>query len=96
VGRAAAVSLVRFVARGVALDTVSDVATALRRDRADLIQKAAGWLLREAGRSQPRRLEQYLIANGPTIPRTTIRYAIERFPLAKRQTLLAATKSARR
>jgi 3-methyladenine DNA glycosylase AlkD len=96
VRRAAAVSLVRLAARGLELDTAFAVATALRIDRADLIQKAAGWLLREAGRTDPERLERYLIANGPAIPRTTIRYAIERFPNAKRSALLAATKRPRR
>jgi 3-methyladenine DNA glycosylase AlkD len=90
------VSLVRLAARGLELDTAFAVATALRIDRADLIQKAAGWLLREAGRTDPARLERYLIANGPAIPRTTIRYAIERFPNAKRSALLAATKRPRR
>ena len=44
------------------------------------------------GDFSPRRLERYLLANGPTIPRTTVRYAIERFPERKRRELLAATR----
>ena len=38
------------------------------------------------------RLERYLRANGAAIPRTTLRYAIERFPEARRRALLAATR----
>jgi 3-methyladenine DNA glycosylase AlkD len=92
VRRASAVSLVRLAARGLALDAAFGVATTLRPDRNDLIHKAAGWLLRECGRTDPHRLERYLIANGPEIPRTTIRYAIERFPAPARAALLAATR----
>jgi 3-methyladenine DNA glycosylase AlkD len=92
VRRAAAVSLVRLAARGQALDVAYGVATALRPDRHDLIHKAAGWLLREAGRTDRRRLEHYLVAHGLAIPRTTLRYAIEHFPPAQRKRLLAATR----
>ena len=93
VRRAAAVSLVRLAARGIALDDAYDVAIALRRDEHDLIHKAAGWLLRESGKTDPARLERHLLAHGPAIPRTTLRYAIERFPPGKRRILLAATRS---
>jgi 3-methyladenine DNA glycosylase AlkD len=57
-----------------------------------LLQKAVGWMLREAGKVDDVRLERYLRANGPSIPRTTVRYAIERFPSAKRRELLAVTR----
>ena len=50
-------------------------------------------MLREAGKADAGRLERYLRANGPKIPRTTVRYAIERFPPAKRRELLDATRS---
>jgi len=95
VRRAAAVSLVRLAARGRSLDDVYDVASALRCDEHDLIHKAAGWLLREAGRTDQVRLERHLLINGPEIPRTTVRYAIERFPDGKRRKLLAATRARR-
>ena len=61
-------------------------------DREDLIQKAVGWALREAGKSDMGRLEQYLRENGPRIPRTTLRYAIERFSPRRRRELLVATR----
>lgn len=94
VRRAAAVGLIPSVRRGLALDLAYEVAAALHADRHDLIQKAVGWMLREAGKVDAPRLERYLRANGPAIPRTTLRYAIERFPEGKRRALLAATRAA--
>jgi 3-methyladenine DNA glycosylase AlkD len=95
VRRAAAVSLVRMARRGQALDVAYGVAAALREDRADLIHKATGWLLREAGKTDPARLERFLLRQGQHLPRTALRYAIERFPAARRRQLMALT-SARR
>ena len=60
--------------------------------RDDLVQKANGWLLREAGKRDMERLEKFLLANGPLMPRTTLRYAIERFPTEKRKHLLMQTR----
>jgi len=93
VRRASAVSLIPSVRQGLALDAAYRVAKVLHADPEDLIQKAVGWMLREAGKADMRRLEQYLRANGPRIPRTTVRYAIERFPAAARRDLLLATKA---
>lgn len=93
VRRAAAVSLVGLSRRGVALDAAYEVAAALHPDPADLIHKAVGWLLREAGKADMPRLERYLREHNTAIPRTTVRYAIERFPPARRQDLLAATRA---
>jgi 3-methyladenine DNA glycosylase AlkD len=93
VRRAAAVGLIPLARRGSALATAYAVARHLHRDEADLIQKAVGWMLREAGKADAARLERYLLANGSRIPRTTLRYAIERFPPAKRRELLARTRT---
>jgi hypothetical protein len=93
VRRASAVALIPAMRRGLALDLAYDVARMLHADGEDLIQKAVGWMLREAGKQDSDRLERYLRANGPATPRTTLRYAIERFPPAKRQALLAATRA---
>jgi 3-methyladenine DNA glycosylase AlkD len=81
--------------KGYGLDAAYAVARALHGDKEDLIQKAVGWMLRDAGKYDARRLEQHLRRHGPSIPRTTVRYAIERFPPAKRRALLAATKTPR-
>jgi 3-methyladenine DNA glycosylase AlkD len=93
VRRAAAVGIIKLVSRGKALDQAYATARALHGDREDLIQKAVGWMLREAGRTDRRRLERYLRKHGARIPRTTLRYAIEHFPPAQRRELLAATSS---
>jgi len=54
--------------------------------------EANGWLLREAGKTDEKRLERFLLRHGKAIPRTTVRYAIERFPESKRKQLLGMTK----
>ena len=56
------------------------------------MHKALGWLLREAGKTDMKRLRQFLLKHGPTIPRTTLRYAIERFPTKDRAKLLQKTR----
>jgi 3-methyladenine DNA glycosylase AlkD len=86
------VSLIPSVRHGAALDTGYEVARRLHSDREDLLQKAVGWMLREAGKADAGRLEHHLRANGPSIPRTTVRYAIERFSPAKRRELMAVTR----
>jgi 3-methyladenine DNA glycosylase AlkD len=92
VRRAAAVSLVPLARRGRALDASYRVAAALFEDDHDLIHKATGWLLREAGKTDMPRLERFLRSRGPRIPRTTLRYAIERFPERRRKRLLEETR----
>jgi len=58
----------------------------------DLVQKASGWLLREAGKTDMGRLEKFLLKHGAAIPRTTLRYAIERFDEKKRKEILLRTR----
>lgn len=92
VRRAAAVGLIPLLRRGQALPLGYQVARHLHRDDADLIQKAVGWMLRETGKADPQRLEHYLRQTGARMPRTTLRYAIERFPPALRAELLQVTR----
>jgi 3-methyladenine DNA glycosylase AlkD len=92
VRRASAVALLAAIRRGLALDAAYIVAKALHADREDLIQKAVGWMLREAGKQDAGRLERYLRAEGAAIPRTTLRYAIERFPATTRRALLTTAR----
>ncbi len=94
VRRAVLVALVPLARRGQQLALAYSVVTRLQPDRNDLIQKAAGWLLRECGQTNPRRLATYLMAHGPRVPRTTLRYAIEHFAPAQRDELLARTRPA--
>ncbi len=91
--RASAVSFVKPAGKGRYLDHAYRSVTALLPDSHDLIHKASGWLLREAGKADILRLEKYLLEHGPAIPRTTVRYAIERFPKARRQMILQKTRA---
>lgn len=95
VRRASAVALIKpaVKAQGAALDAAYGVATALRDDSHDLIHKAVGWLLRECGHVDADRLVSYLRHGGSAIPRTTLRYAIERFPPTLRSELLRTTRA---
>ncbi len=88
VRRASIVGLLHPVRRGDALDVLYSAAKVLHVDENDLIQKAVGWALREAGKVDSVRLERYLRANVARIPRTTFRYAVERFSPKRRAQLM--------
>ncbi len=90
--RAAVVTFVPLARRGERLDQAYALVADLFSDREDLMHKACGWLLREVGKTDMPRLERFLLQHGPAIPRTTVRYAIERFPPRRRKQLLEATR----
>jgi 3-methyladenine DNA glycosylase AlkD len=92
VRRAALVTLVPFARHGDLLDTTYALAAEHFRDPEDLMHKAMGWLLREAGKADAERLRRFLLKHGPAIPRTTLRYAIERFGPSERKRLLEETR----
>lgn len=92
VKRASAVSFIKLAKREEFLDAIYGVAASLFPVDDDLIHKAAGWLLREAGKRDPKRLRTFLLEHGRAVPRTTLRYAIERFQEAERKSLLVQTR----
>lgn len=82
------VSTMQFIRHGQTADTYA-IADILLNHKHDLIQKAVGWLLREAGKRNPDALRQWLEPRVHTMPRTALRYAIEKFPDSERRAWLA-------
>jgi len=60
----------------------------LLKDKHDLIHKAVGWVLREIGKKDEKILEDFLKKHYKNIPRTSLRYSIERFEEEKRKMFL--------
>jgi len=90
--RGAAVAFIPLVKKKAHRRTAYKIASRLLDDNEDLMHKAVGWLLRESGKSDMAQLERFLCKNGPAMPRTTVRYAIERFPAIERKRLLKVTR----
>ncbi len=73
------------------LETTIELAEILLPHPHDLIHKAVGWMLRELGKQNEPMLMLFLKQYSSEMPRTMLRYAIEKFPAAKRKKLLAGT-----
>ena len=84
------VSTMQFLRHGDLDDTyaIADIFLAKPKPLHDLLQKAVGWLLREAGKRDEQRLRVWLSKRYSTMPRTMLRYAIEKFPEEERRKLM--------
>jgi len=88
--RIAILSTFYFIRQNDFSDTLR-ISTILLRDDHDLIHKAVGWMLREVGKRSLDSEERFLQKHYRDMPRTMLRYAIERFPEAKRKKYLKGT-----
>ncbi|ELR71998.1 Putative DNA alkylation repair enzyme [Fulvivirga imtechensis AK7] len=78
--RAAAVTLIIPARKGKFLQDIFDIADILLNDQDDLVQKGYGWMLKAASESHQREVYDYVIKNKAFMPRTALRYAIEKMP----------------
>ncbi|MFA5383018.1 MAG: DNA alkylation repair protein [Candidatus Micrarchaeia archaeon] len=78
--RAAAVSLIVPAKRGLFFKEALEIADILMMDKEDLVQKGYGWLLKEESRTKQKDIFNYVIKNKKVMPRTALRYAIEKMP----------------
>ena len=88
--RIAIVSTFHFIKRNEFRPTLK-IAALLLRDPQDLIHKATGWMLREVGKRDRTALDRFLKKHYRRMPRTMLRYAIERHPERIRKQYLAGT-----
>ncbi len=86
--RIAIVSTFDFIKKN-SFEEAFAVSELLLNDKHDLIHKAVGWMLREAGKRDQKAEERFLKKHYKKMPRTMLRYAIERFPEKKRKAYLA-------
>ncbi len=85
--RIAIISTLAFIKKDNYKDTLK-IAEILLQDEHDLIHKAVGWMLREVGKRSPESEVGFLDRYHSVMPRTMLRYAIERFPEKQRQKYL--------
>jgi len=85
--RIAIISTLHFI-RKHRFDEALDLSEQLINDKEDLIHKAVGWMLREIGKRDLNAEEIFLKTHYRQMPRTMLRYAIEKFPKQKRKQYL--------
>jgi len=78
--RASAVSLIIPARKGKFLNEIFEIADILLQDKDDLVQKGYGWMLKAASESNQEAVFEYVIRNKAAMPRTALRYAIEKMP----------------
>jgi len=80
VRRASAVSLIIPARKGEFLNDILEIANILLLDKDDLVQKGYGWMLKAASQPHQKEIFDYVIRNKTIMPRTALRYAIEKMP----------------
>jgi len=91
--RGAAVILIPFVKKtendSLALNHIFEVAELLLMDKDDLVQKGYGWMLKEAANKYQKQVFEFVLARKNWMPRTSLRYAIEKMPDKLRKAAMA-------
>ncbi len=90
--RIAIIATFAFIRKNKFQDTFK-IAELLLQDKHDLMHKAVGWMLREVGKKDQRALETFLKQHYKIMPRTMLRYAVERFDEKKRKEYMQKSKS---
>jgi 3-methyladenine DNA glycosylase AlkD len=85
VKRASAVALIPGCRQGLFHAQAFATAERLLSDADDMVQKGYGWLLKEVSNVNPERVYRYVLAKRATMPRTALRYAIEKLPAVMRK-----------
>ena len=80
VKRAAAVSLIIPARKGLFLRDIFEIADILHLDKDDLVQKGYGWMLKAASEAHQKEVFDYVMSKKAVMPRTSLRYAIEKMP----------------
>ena len=78
--RAAAVTLIIPARKGLFLNDIFEIAELLLADKDDLVQKGYGWMLKAASQAYQTEVLDFVIKYKTTMPRTALRYAIEKMP----------------
>lgn len=89
VKRAAAVSLIIPARKGLWLEEMLEIATLLLQDPDDLVQKGYGWMLKSASEFEPTPVFKFVMQHKAKMPRTALRYAIEKMPADKKAKAMA-------
>ena len=78
--RASSVTLIIPARKGKFLNEILEIADILLLDKDDLVQKGYGWMLKAASEANQQEIVDYVIKNKSIMPRTALRYAIEKMP----------------
>ena len=91
--RASAVSLIIPARKGLFASDIFEIADLLLHDRDDMVQKGYGWMLKSASQARQKEVFEYVYRNKEKMPRTALRYAIEKMPAELRKRAMEKSSS---